>query len=290
MQKKRSIKLLFPQWQGGYHENITALRPELGPTANFGYNLGSHLLNFLGPKLDCPTIEVPVSTDMNDVKLEKGIYARSALLEQHKKAVKLLKESDPTHIIVYGGECSVSVAPFKYLINKYGDDVCVVWIDAHPDIGLPGEYPGYHAMALAMILGHGDEEFLNEMPAKIPTSKALTVGVRSWESDDIKKRINDWKLLNCPPEEVRNNIKCVNEWIKSTGCKKVCVHFDLDVIDPEEMYAAVGKDPNGLKIKEVLDIINGIAKEYEIIGLTVAEHMPSIEIRLQQMLNGLPRL
>lgn len=53
-----------------------------------------------------------------------------------------------------GGECSVSVPVFTYLADKYSDDVVVVWVDAHPDITLPGDdYTGYHAMALTAIMG-----------------------------------------------------------------------------------------------------------------------------------------
>jgi arginase family enzyme len=48
-------------------------------------------------------------------------------------------------ITTLGGECSVSVAPFSELANRYGDDPAIVWIYSHPDVGTPdSEYPGYH--------------------------------------------------------------------------------------------------------------------------------------------------
>src|SRR5215208_4619864 len=47
---------------------------------------------------------------------------------------------------------SVSVAPFSELARRYGEDLAIVWIDAHPDVGTPhSEYPGYHAMAVATL-------------------------------------------------------------------------------------------------------------------------------------------
>jgi arginase family enzyme len=27
------------------------------------------------------------------------------------------------------------MAPFSYLINKSGDDMAILWIDSHPDMG-----------------------------------------------------------------------------------------------------------------------------------------------------------
>jgi MFS family permease len=33
----------------------------------------------------------------------------------------------------------------------------IIWIDSHPDIGTPAShYPGFHAMAVAALTGHGD--------------------------------------------------------------------------------------------------------------------------------------
>ncbi|MFI8986267.1 arginase family protein [Streptomyces antimycoticus] len=40
-----------------------------------------------------------------------------------------------------GGECAVSVAPFAELARCYGDELAVIWIDSHPDIGTPGAGP-----------------------------------------------------------------------------------------------------------------------------------------------------
>lgn len=67
-------------------------------------------------------------------------------------------------------------------------------------------------------------------------------------------------------------------------------HFDMDVLDPAEIIAAVGIEPNGMKIEEVVRIINDISSEYDLVGLTVAEPMPRVAIKLRNMLNQLPLL
>ena len=64
----------------------------------------------------------------------------------------------------------------------------------------------------------------------------------------------------------------------------------MDVLDPTDIIAAVGVVPNGMKMDEVVRIINDIANEKELVGLTVAEPMPRIAIRLKNMLSQLPRL
>lgn len=71
---------------------------------------------------------------------------------------------------------------------------------------------------------------------------------------------------------------------------RVLIHFDMDVLDPAEIIAAVGVVPDGMKLAEVVRVINDIAKKKEIVGLTVAEPMPRIAIRIKEMLNQLPLL
>ena len=64
----------------------------------------------------------------------------------------------------------------------------------------------------------------------------------------------------------------------------------MDVLDPAEIIAAVGVVPSGMKISEVVRVIKDIATEKEIVGLTVAEPMPRIAIRIKEMLHQLPLL
>lgn len=64
----------------------------------------------------------------------------------------------------------------------------------------------------------------------------------------------------------------------------------MDVLDPNEIIAAVGVVPDGMKMAEVVRVINDIAQEKEIVGLTIAEPMPRIAIRLKNMLSRLPLL
>lgn len=67
------------------------------------------------------------------------------------------------------------------------------------------------------------------------------------------------------------------------------VHFDMDVMDPNDILAAVSDGPaGGMKIKEVVHLINDIARAKELVALTVAEPMPRLAIRLKSMLASLP--
>jgi len=288
MKKSKTLRLIYPQWQGGI---ITSLVTEVpADDASRGYYLGSQLLNFLAPQNGQTSVEVPISKDVDDREVKNGINAYDAILRQTKDALALLDENNPERIITLGGDCSVSVVPFTYMEAKYPDDVAIVWIDAHPDINVPGDaYEGYHAMALAACFGKWDDEIIRELPAKIEPSKAIVVGLNEFDPG-IDKRLEEWGIKSLTPAETADNSNVVLEWLKSTGASKVVIHFDLDVIDPAEMIAAVGVVPNGMKIEQTLRVIKDISAQYAIVSLTVAEPMPRTAIKIRNILNDLPLL
>ena len=289
-QSTKTIRLVYPQWQGGDIAHwITEVKdPE---QASRGYYLGAQLLNFLVPDSGQETYTVPVATDKMERKVTDGVLDKEALIAQTRAALDILKIANPDKIVTLGGECSVSVVPFTYLADKYKDDVAMVWIDAHPDITLPGDaYAGYHAMAVTACMGLGDKQLVSELPMTIDPSKILFVGLRDWERDEIKVRQKQYGIKHLTPEDVRENSDAVRQWLQSCGASKVVIHFDMDVLDPAEIIAAVGVVPNGMKIAEVVRVINDIGQEKEIVGLTVAEPMPRTAMRIKNMLEQLPLL
>ena len=282
-----TIRLIYPQWQGG---NISSLVSDLSiEDSSKGYILGSFLLNFLAPETKNKTYTVPIDKKISKRQEKEGILDYKIITKQSKKALEIIKKANPDKILTLGGECSTSVIPFTYLNKKYNNDTAVIWIDAHPDITLPYDnYNGYHAMAVSAIMGKVNKNINKILPSFIDPSKILFLGLRDWEREEIKIRQKEYKIKHLINKDINKNSNKILSWIKSTGAKNVMIHFDLDVLDPKEIIAAVGVVPDGLKINEVIRIINDISKEYNLIALTIAEPMPKIAIKLKNMLNQLP--
>ena len=291
MQKEgKTIRLVYPQWQGASIAQwiLEVKDPE---QASRGYYLGAQLLNFLAPDTGQEILTVPVEIGKGERKVTDGVLDLEVIVAQSKVALAMLNQANPDKIVTLGGECSVSVVPFTYLMDKYKDDVAMIWIDAHPDITLPGDvYPAYHAMAVMACMGIGNSQIISVLPAKIDPSKILLVGLRDWERDEIKKRQKQYGIRHLTPDNVRENSHAIKNWLRSCGASKVVIHFDMDVLDPAEIIAAVGVVPNGMKIAEVVRVINDIAQEKVIVGLTIAEPMPRTAILLKEMLAQLPML
>ena len=280
-----TLRLLYPQWQGG---DIASLVPELNKEdSSTGYYLGAELLEFLAPKnITSKTAKVPISLEYSR-ESKNGILNYNEILRQSKAALEILNTQKPDKILTLGGECSVSVVPFSYLAHKYSGDVAIVWIDAHKDLNLQGDsYEGYHAMALAACFGLIDKEGIAKiLPAHFNPKDSILVGVRDFEGK--KERCEEIGVQVLSPEEARDSTKLL-EWLKSRGKSKVVVHFDLDVLDPSELIMAVGVVENGLKIAEVVNLINTINTNYDLVGLSIAEHMPRVAIKLRNMMRELP--
>lgn len=286
----KTIRLIYPQWQGGDIARWISEVPD-PDDASRGYCLGAQLLDFLAPNNGQESFTVPITTERAERKVMDGVLDRDIIVRQAKAALDILNVEQPRRIVTLGGECSVSVVPFTYLADKYRDDVAMIWIDAHPDITLPGDvYPAFHAMAVTACMGLGDDKIISELPARIPPYNILLVGIRDWERDEIKNRQRQYGIKHLTPKDVRTNGNAIHEWLRSCGASKVVVHLDLDVLDPAEIIAAVGVVPNGMRIAEVIRVVNEISNEKEIVGLTVAEAMPRTAIRIRNMLGQLPLL
>lgn len=248
------------------------------------------LLDFLAPKTDDETYTVSVSTDISERVESDGVLDREIIARQTRAALDILSIANPDKVVTLGGECSVSAPVFSYLAKKYEADVAIVWVDAHPDLTLPDDdYNGYHAMALSACMGMGDPKIVGQLPGKVAPKYVCLAGLRDTEYPYIAKRIDDFGITHFTPSDLSKTGSSVIEWLNTTGKSKVMVHFDMDVMDPNDILAAVADGPEGgMKLKEVVRLINDIANTKDMVALTVAEPMPRLAIRLKAMLASLP--
>ena len=283
------LRLLWPQWQGAGTSSVEAFASEFPlDVARRGYAVGTAVLEaILGPH-DGPTVTAPVSMSDEGLEERDGVEAKAAVLEQLAGAVEIVHRHGPARIMTIGGECSVSVAPFSELAHRYGDDLAIVWIDAHPDVGTPrSEYPGYHAMAVATLIGHGDPDVHEVLPATLPPDRVALVGLHAWEDDDLAN-IADWGIRTFSPRELRGSTRTLLDWIAATGCSRVAIHFDVDAVDGGEIALGLGVEPGGLTSEEVRRIVADVAGTADVVGFTIAEFIPRQVMHLRQIVDGFP--
>jgi arginase len=286
-----TLRLLWPQWQGAGTASVQALAPEFPfEVARRGYAVGTAVLAAVLPANQGPTAAAPVAMDDTGLELADGIEAKQVILTQLAQALEVIRQHDPARIVTLGGECAVSVAPFSELARRYGDDLAIIWIDSHPDIGTPaGQYPGFHAMAVAALTGHGHPDVQELLPAIVSADRVALVGLHAWASDDIAN-VAHWGIRAFSPDELRETTQPLLDWLARTGCARVAIHFDVDTIDSNELVLGLGAEPGGLTSAEARRIVTDIDAATDVVGITVAEFIPRQVVHLQQLLTSFPLL
>ena len=160
---KRVLRLNLPVWQGGDRPN---------------YRIGGRVLAAIAPDAQGPEETVPVPRATADVRpVEGGIVSRGALLDILAAARAAIERHAPDAIVALGGDCFVDLAPFAWLSERYGDELAVLWVDAHPDVMGAAETASAHAHVVALLVGEGDPALAATVRRPVDPERILYVGL-----------------------------------------------------------------------------------------------------------------
>lgn len=278
----KTLRMIFPQWQGGENTN---------------YSFGSKILDFIAPEdTNSKTVTVPIEESYSSEQKE-SFFGKESLIRQQISAKEILEKEKPEAVIVFGGDCSVSQAPFDYLHSIYPENTGIIWIDAHPDISTPKDFSHEHAMVLGNLLGDGAEEMAQLVENTFSSENILYVGLKDKELLDYEREyIEDKQLQYLSDEDIREDSKRIINWIKEKNLKQVIIHLDVDVLDPKDFKSQLTNEPDFgpvdfalgvMTLEEVFTILENIQKQAPIVGLTIAEFIPWDLIRLQKAMKKL---
>ena len=278
---KKTIRLCYPQWQGG-------MNPD--------YVFGAQLLAYLAPKQDnAETIEIPVEQKFHEpIQTVDGIDGGKQLLKQMRKTSSILEEKQPDHIIVFGGDCSVSQVPFDYLHGKYGEGFGVLWLDAHPDITTKEKSTHLHEMVVANLMGKAMDSVITSVQYPIPANHIMYAGLITTQLRAMDHLVDEYAIKVVTPEQLNKSYNPIQDWIAEQQLTTLAVHFDLDVLSPVDFRSIYPAEPycegfdaaiGELTLAQVVDIITTITKDTELVGLSIAEHLPWDAIRLRAALS-----
>jgi arginase len=283
--ERRVLRLNMPLWQGGDRPN---------------YLIGGRVLAAIAPEHQGPeeSVPIPLATGL-ERRVEGGIVSRDALLEILSQARAAIDRHAPEAIVTLGGDCLVDLAPIAYLGERYGDELAVMWIDAHPDVQGPEQTSSAHAHVLALLVGEGDPALGKAMPRPVDPKRVLYIGLT--ETSDLESAfIREHGMTRLRPEDVTGSPERVVQWLRASGASKVAVHFDLDVLDPSLYGYLLFHDPwarpeawddvpkGRMKFEDVASVLGAVGAEADIVGLAITEFMPWEMIALSRSLRLLP--
>lgn len=188
--------------------------------------------------------------------------------------------------LVLGGDHSLgigSVCGASKALN--GDDLCVIWIDAHTDINTQDTSPtgNIHGMTLASALGFGDE-YLSSIcgrGAKIKAQNLVYIASRDIDEGEAKiLRDNDitvFHMNDIVAEGVDKISERIYTHLMNLATSKIYLSIDIDVIDPILAPGTGVPVPNGIDKNTLLKFIDVIARTKKIKGAELVEVNPTID-------------
>lgn len=276
----KTLRLLFPQWQGGNNPD---------------YFFGAELLAQIVPQSSTDeTVKIAVAADFTKpLPVENGVEGESQLLNQLKETSLVLCEREPEKVIVMGGDCSISQAPFDYLNGKYPDSLGVIWLDAHPDVATTKDSSRDHEMVLGNLLGHGAPHFAEQVKHPLKPNQVFFAGLIYDELRERDQEVNRLAMRYASPESLVENSQPIIEWIRENEFKHLAIHFDLDVLSPQDFRSIYPAEPyldgfgaavGDMTLNQVVRLMTDVSNDAEIVGLSIAEHMPWDAMNLRKAL------
>ena len=277
----KTFRLIAPDWQAGAKED---------------YYFGSQMLSMLAPKSDNQierTVSVAAPTGA-ELREENGVVEQSATFANVTNAKKIIADEQPDRIITLGGNCLVSQAPFDYLHGKYGNKLCVIWFDAHPDVSSPKMFNHEHAMVLANLLQQGDPALHCLTDHPFQPQDILYMGLQPLTEEEVPQ-MEKLGLSYVIQKESMLSREDILAWMQKGGYTKIALHWDLDVISPTDYHSLYFNEPDvpmfagsscgHFKFVEIVNKLLEIQDMADIVGFTIAEYLPWDAIRLRKALS-----
>jgi arginase len=215
-------------------------------------------------------------------------------------------------VILIGGDHSNSIGSVSGAMSVFGEDLAVLWIDAHMDINTPATSPSgnLHGMVLGALMqlpfavesgttglyqkGVADEQW-SRLTTDIVGNPALNPKSVGWFAvRDVDQGEKDAyhsfeggcmaTMYDIDRHGIVEMVNRIDGWLKRIGAKKLWISFDVDSLDP---FLAPGTGTavrGGLTYREMHvmgellhELLENPISPYTLAGLDIVEINPIVD-------------
>jgi len=201
--------------------------------------------------------------------------------------------------LVVGGDHTIALGAVAGALDIYGDDLAMIWIDAHADLNTPATSPSgsLHGMPVAALLGlpsglsglhdqQWQELICGVADTHLRSERAAWFGLREVDpGEQVHLRNLKGRFVNTMHDIDRQGIvPCLmqfDDWLKKSGAKNLWISFDVDVLDPLLAPGTGTAVRGGLSYREMHifgevlhEILNAPDCPYKLAGLDIVEINP----------------
>lgn len=189
--------------------------------------------------------------------------------------------------LVLGGDHSISIGSVAGLAAHHrskGEEIGLIWVDAHTDMNTPESTPSgnVHGMVLSLLLGRGNKKLLEVVgePPPVKPENVVVLGAR--DLDDQERRLvreSGIRVFSMTELDERGVATCIDEAIDraTQGTAGVHVSFDLDSIDPQIAPGVGTPVRGGITYREAHLICEKAARSGRLLGLDMVELNPVLD-------------
>jgi arginase len=156
--------------------------------------------------------------------------------------------------VLTSSDCSICMTTFQAVV-RHAPDVHVLWLDAHGDFNTPETTPSAFlgGMCLAAACGRWESGF----EPSLEPSRVLMCGVRDLDAGE-RVLVETAGVSNARPSEV----------VPALAGRRVFVHLDLDVLDPDILPAQFAVQ-HGLSDTGLRTLLSEVARSCDVVGAEV---------------------
>ncbi|MEW8956395.1 arginase [Clostridium sp.] len=168
--------------------------------------------------------------------------------------------------LVIGGDHALGLGSLSGCSKAFGEDLAVIWIDAHGDINTHTSSPSgnVHGMPLASAMGEGPSDLTNLYfkGRKINPKNVYIVGARDLDKGELKLiedlNLSVWTTSDVKKEGCKNVVDSILKDINSKGITNVHLSYDIDSLDAALVPGTGTPVSQGLYLDEVNDLLKNL--------------------------------
>ena len=236
--------------------------------------------------------------DLGDIEVEKvnesEKYSSNSQLKYLTQVVdannglasKVLEAlQNDTFPLIIGGDHSLAMGSIAGASKHFGNNLAVIWIDAHGDINTHDTSPSgnIHGMPLAASMGYGYEKltsiFFNEV--KIKPENVFILACRDLDKGEIEL-INELKMNVWTTEQINKEgtSKVINDLltlIKEKNIKNIHLSYDIDCLDPDYVPGTGTPVNDGLTYSQSKELLEAILGTSLVKSMDFVEYNPMLD-------------
>ena len=189
--------------------------------------------------------------------------------------------------LVIGGDHSIAMGTVAGVSAHYrdrGEEMGLIWFDAHGDMNIPGVSPSgnIHGMPLAHLLGRGDPDLAGILgfSPKLNPDKVALIGIRDIDAGERKIiRESGIHVFTMRDIDEKGMAKVAREAIRvvTNGTGGFHMSFDVDGCDPSVIPGSGTLVHGGVRYREAHLLLEYCADSRHLTSMEVVELNPFMD-------------